>query len=129
MRTGHSNLALRAMRVAFNRLAPPDAAGKPQPALAFSDADRTAVVQGLLAACDPNDGVKDGLIFDTRGCRFSPASLACKGAKADGCLSAPQVAASTWLVEQARPHAPQLLGSVASAASQPSVRRLPLQSA
>ena len=37
--------------------------------------------------------MKDGLIFDTRGCRFSPASLACKGAKADGCLSAPQVAA------------------------------------
>ena len=93
MRTGHSNLAVRAMRVAFNRLAPPDAAGKPQPALAFSDADRKAVVQGLLDACDANDGAKDGLIFDTRGCRFSPASLACKGPKADGCLSAPQVAA------------------------------------
>jgi len=93
MRTGHSNLAVRAMRVAFNRLAPPDAAGKPQPALAFSDADRKAVVQGLLDACDGNDAAKDGLIFDTRGCRFSPASLACKGPKADGCLSAPQVAA------------------------------------
>jgi feruloyl esterase len=93
MRTGHSNLAVRAMRVAFNRLAPPDAAGKPQPALAFSDADRKAVVQGVLDACDANDGTKDGLIFDTRGCRFSPASLACKGPKADGCLSPQQVAA------------------------------------
>ena len=93
MRTGHSNLAVRAMRVAFNRLSPPDAAGKPQPALAFSDADRKAVIAKLLEACDGNDGVKDGLISDTRGCRFTPASLACKGPKADGCLSAPQVAA------------------------------------
>jgi feruloyl esterase len=93
MRTGHSNLAVRAMRVAFNRLAPPDAAGKPQPALAFSDADRKAVVQGLLEACDAGDGVKDGLIQNTQACRFAPASLVCKGPKADGCLSATQAAA------------------------------------
>jgi feruloyl esterase len=97
MRTGHSNLALRTMRVAFNRITPRDAAGKLLPTGAFSDADRAAVAKALIDACDANDGVKDGLIFDTRGCRFQPSSLACKGTKADGCLSAPQVAA----IEQA----------------------------
>ena len=103
MRTGHSNLALRTMRVAFNRITPGfaqapagqprDAAGKPEATGAFSAADRQAVVDSVIAACDARDGVKDGLIFDVRGCGFSPAALACKGAKADGCLSAPQVAA------------------------------------
>lgn len=93
MRTGHSNLALRTMRVAFNRITPPGADGKLSPAGAFSDADRTTVVQGLLDACDAGDGLKDGLIQDPRACRFSPATLACKGPKADGCLSAEQVAA------------------------------------
>jgi feruloyl esterase len=93
MRTGHSNLALRTQRVAFNKITPRAADGKLSPAGAFSDADRKTVVQGVLDACDANDGAKDGLIFDTRGCRFSPATLACKGPKADGCLSAEQVAA------------------------------------
>jgi hypothetical protein len=103
MRTGHSNLALRTMRVAFNRISPAfaeasagkprDAAGNPDAAGAFSAADRQAVVDGLVAACDAVDGIRDGLIFDVRGCRFSPAALVCKGAKGEGCLSAPQVAA------------------------------------
>jgi hypothetical protein len=93
MRTGHSNLALRTMRVAFNRITPRDAAGTLEAAGAFSPADRQAVVDGLRAACDARDGLKDGLIFDVRGCGFSPATLACTGAKTDGCLSPPQVAA------------------------------------
>ena len=93
MRTGYSNLALRTMRVAFNRITPRDAAGKPAAAGAFSAADCQAVVDGVVAACDGRDGVEDGLIFDVRGCGFSPAALACKGAKAEGCLSAPQVTA------------------------------------
>jgi hypothetical protein len=93
MRTGHSNLALRAMRVAFNKVAPRDAAGQLQPAQAFSEADRQLVAQTIVDACDANDGMKDGLIFDTRGCRFAPSALVCKGPKADGCLSGPQAAA------------------------------------
>ena len=50
-------------------------------------------MQGLLEACDAGDGLKDGLIQDTSACRFSPATLTCKGPKADGCLSPEQVAA------------------------------------
>jgi len=95
MRTGHSNLALRWNVAAFSRIAPRDASGRPVPSQAFSDADRQAVLKGVLDACDARDGVADGMIFDTRGCAFDPAALVCKGSKADGCLSGEQAAAIT----------------------------------
>ena len=92
MRTGRSNLGLKWAAVAFNRIAAKDpATGKPIPGGAFSPADRQLIVGGILKACDELDGLKDGLISDVRGCRFDPAILLCKAAKADGCLSAAQV--------------------------------------
>lgn len=91
MRTGHSNLATRAVTVALNAIAPKDASGKPGQAL--SDSDKKAVIAKLLEECDARDGVKDGMIFDATGCTFRPKDLQCAGAKADGCLSAEQVAA------------------------------------
>jgi feruloyl esterase len=93
MRTGHSNLALRSAVAAITRAAPKDDQGRQNPAQAFSDGDRKAIVQGVLDACDAKDGLEDGMIFDTRACAFDPATLACKGAKVDGCLSEPQVTA------------------------------------
>jgi feruloyl esterase len=93
MRTGHSNLSLRSSVVAFNNIAPRDPSGKPITAQAFSDADRKTIVDGIVNACDANDGVKDGMIFDQRSCTFDPATLVCKGAKVDGCLSSAQAAA------------------------------------
>lgn len=93
MRTGHSNLAMRWARIAFNRAAPLDATGQPQGAKALSDADRKLVVAALLKSCDAADGTQDGMIFATRACRFDPAVLQCKGRKGDACLSAKQVTA------------------------------------
>ena len=91
MRTGNSNLALKWAAVAFNRIAPKDAAGKPVISGAFSPDDRRAIIDGVLAACDELDGLKDGMIFNPRACKFDPASIGCKGAKATGCLDAGQV--------------------------------------
>jgi hypothetical protein len=93
MRTGHSNLALRSMVTAFNRLAPREPTAKAGAGRAFSDADRKVVLDALLAACDAGDGLEDGMIFNSRSCRFDPSSLACAGPSADGCLSAEQAAA------------------------------------
>lgn len=93
MRTGLSNLADRTVAVALNQIAPKGPDGKPIPGGALSDADRKAVIAKLLEVCDARDGIKDGMIFDARGCDFSPASLVCKGPKAEGCLSAEQARA------------------------------------
>jgi len=93
MRTRRSNIAVRSMVIAFNQIAPRDAAGKPLHGQAFSDRDRQTIIEGVVNACDANDGLKDGLIFDTRGCTFDPSTLVCGGAKTDGCLSHEQAAA------------------------------------
>jgi feruloyl esterase len=55
--------------------------------------EKLSVIQNaVLVACDGLDGVKDGLLEDPRACHFDPASLACKGADAHGCLTEGQVA-------------------------------------
>jgi hypothetical protein len=54
------------------------------------------VHDAVLAACDAQDGVADGLVEDAVGCkaRFDPAKLLCaNGASGDLCLSEAQVAA------------------------------------
>lgn len=54
---------------------------------------RALIQNAAIAACDAIDGIKDGLISDPRFCRFDPAVLACRGADAPDCLTAPQVVA------------------------------------
>lgn len=78
--------------IAFSEIAPKDTAGRPILSKAFSNADLTLVASAVDRVCDSKDGVKDGLIFDTRDCHFDPADLVCKGRKMDTCLSANQVA-------------------------------------
>jgi len=51
------------------------------------------LASAVLAACDAADGLKDGLIADPRQCHFDPATLECKGADSDACLTAAQVQA------------------------------------
>ncbi len=84
------------MVVEFNRIAPRDASGRPIPGQAFSDADRKTVLDGLLEACDARDGLPDGMIFDTRGCAFDPAALACKEAKAESSSSMRTARPGPW---------------------------------
>ncbi len=45
----------------------------------------------VLAACDANDGVKDGVLEDPTKCAFDPKVLACKEGDGPNCLSAEQV--------------------------------------
>jgi feruloyl esterase len=47
----------------------------------------------VLAACDAQDGVKDGVLENPRRCRFDPEVLACKAEDGDACLTAAQVGA------------------------------------
>jgi hypothetical protein len=48
----------------------------------------TAVTKAAVAACDANDGVRDGIINDPRKCTYDPAALVCKaGEDPTTCLS------------------------------------------
>lgn len=79
--------------IAFSGIAPKDATGRPILSKAFSNGDQTLLSKAVADACDAQDGVKDGLIFNAKECHFDPAVLACQRAKTDACLSAQQVSA------------------------------------
>ena len=61
-----------------------------------------AIQAATLAACDAQDGVKDGLINDPSRCKFDPSVLLCKDAPSNACLTAPQVASLQKLYAGAR---------------------------
>ena len=61
------------------------------PARALPPAKIAILHEAVLDACDTLDGVKDGLLTDPRQCRFDPATLLCRGADQNNCLTAPQI--------------------------------------
>ena len=81
IRTGFSRIGNNWSAVAFNQIAPKDDSGRAQPNKVFSESDIKLIVNGILTACDANDGLKDGMVFNTRACKFDPDVLACKGAQ------------------------------------------------
>ena len=85
MRTGFSQIGNNWAAVAFNQIAPKDDSGKPEPNKVFSDSDKKLIVKGILDACDAKDGLKDGMVFNTRACKFDPETLVCAG-RQDGRL-------------------------------------------
>lgn len=64
-----------------------------RPGAALMPADLERVHEAVLARCDTQDGVKDGVIGDPAACRFDPASLRCKPGQTSGCLTEAQVVA------------------------------------
>ncbi len=62
------------------------------PAAYITSMKLPAITRAALAACDAQDGLKDGIVSDPAHCRFDPAVLLCKGMEDVSCLSAPQVA-------------------------------------
>jgi len=60
-----------------------------------------AIAHAVLAACDAKDGVKDGILNDPRQCHFDPATILCKQANSDSCLTKPQATALKKLYEGA----------------------------
>ncbi len=60
-----------------------------------------AIAKAVNAACDAKDGVTDGVLNDPRQCHFDPASLLCKAADSDACLTQPQVTAMKKLYQGA----------------------------
>jgi feruloyl esterase len=57
--------------------------------------------QAVLAACDANDGVKDGLIEDPETCHIDFAALQCKTEDGPECLTPPQVKSAQTMISPA----------------------------
>jgi feruloyl esterase len=51
------------------------------------------IAQAATAACDEDDGVKDGIISYPKQCKFDPHTLACRNGSGSDCLSELEVAA------------------------------------
>jgi feruloyl esterase len=51
-----------------------------------------AISAAVLAACDAQDGLADGILDDPRQCHFNPSVLLCKRGESDNCLSSAQIA-------------------------------------
>src|SRR5579864_7207139 len=93
IRTGFSRIGNNWSAVAFNQIAPKADAGRAQTNKVFSESDIKLIVNGILNACDANDGLKDGMVFNNRACKFDPDVLECKADKNDTCLTSQQTAA------------------------------------
>ncbi len=52
-----------------------------------------AITAAVVAACDKNDGLADGVIANPQTCKFDPRSMTCPGGDGNNCLTPPQVAA------------------------------------
>ena len=50
-----------------------------------------AIGAAVRAACDANDGVKDGILNNPPSCHFDPNVLLCKGQENRNCLTSPQI--------------------------------------
>ncbi len=61
------------------------------PAAALTQPQLRVLTDAATAACDAQDGVRDGLISNPRACTFDPAVLLCKGEGGRGCLTPPQL--------------------------------------
>jgi len=61
---------------------------------AIPEAQLKRVHAAVLASCDADDGLRDGIVTDPRACAWDPGELACKaGQSVDECLSLTQVQA------------------------------------
>ena len=55
--------------------------------------DQQALQKAVLAACDKNDGLEDGIMTDPTSCKFDIKTVACKAGNEDGCLSKEEIVA------------------------------------
>lgn len=66
-----------------------DSSGK----LILTQVELQRLHNAVLAKCDMDDGIKDGVISDPLHCKFNPAELLCKSGQNADCLTAAQVEA------------------------------------
>ena len=76
-----------------------------EPAAVIPPAKYSMMHNAVLASCDANDGVKDGVIENPAACKFDFASLTCSGADGADCLTKPQVETARAMASPITDHA------------------------
>jgi hypothetical protein len=76
----------------WGQIAMYDLAGESPPG-AISSSKLTALQQSAIAACDINDGAKDGIIDDPRTCNFNAEANICGNPAAPNCLTSAEATA------------------------------------
>lgn len=84
------NFTANSLAQLWASLAATNAAGK----AILTPASVQLVHQAVLAQCDLDDGVRDGIVGNPAACNFDPGRLLCKAGRSKGCLSSAQVAAA-----------------------------------
>ena len=79
------------------------------PAAAVPAPKLQMVNRAVIAACDAQDGVTDGLLNDPRACSFDVATLQCKAGDAENCLTAAQVESMKRVYAPARTSSGQVV--------------------
>ena len=67
-----------------------DALSRADPAGNLGEAEIALISAAAIAACDPADGVADGIIGDPLRCGFDPRSLVCPPGRSEACLTQAQ---------------------------------------
>jgi feruloyl esterase len=70
-----------------------DAQALSAPGAAIPAAKLPAITAAVLAACDGDDGLVDGVVADPSRCGFDPSVLLCPGPETTSCLTAAQLGA------------------------------------
>ncbi len=70
---------------------------RPDGSSILDDAALDVLHRGVLASCDLDDGVADGIVGDPPSCAFVPASLTCGKAPLEACLTTEQVRAASQI--------------------------------
>lgn len=60
----------------------------------LSNADLRLLTQSVIAKCDLDDGLRDGVVSDPLHCNFSPEELACNSSRITNCLIPSQIDAA-----------------------------------
>ena len=68
-----------------------DALQRRDPAGALGESQIALLSRAAIEACDPADGVRDGIIGDPLRCGFDPAALLCREGEGESCLTRAQV--------------------------------------